>query len=214
MFNTTGWNRLRYTLYAPVYDAVAERTFRHARRAALQQVRWHSGMRVLLVGAGTGLDLPWLPRDVELHATDLCPAMVKRLTERARLLGIDVDARVMDAERLEYDDGRFDVVVMHLILAVMPTPEAGLCEAHRVLGANGQLCVMDKFQADDRPAGLARRGLNLITSAIATDITRQARPLLEATGFSVDEDRPVMMGRLFRALIASKTSAMPTRESP
>ncbi|MDW7746648.1 class I SAM-dependent methyltransferase [Halomonas sp.] len=202
MFNTTAWNRIRYGLYAPVYDLVAGRAFRGARRTALGQVTWQPGMRVLLVGAGTGLDLPWLPRDVELHATDLSPAMVRRLGRRAEGLGRDVQAEVMDAERLDYPDDHFDVVVMHLILAVMPDPAKGLAEARRVLKPEGQLCVMDKFQADDRPAGLARRGLNAFTSAIATDITRQARPLLEAADFVIDQDTPVMMGSLFRALVA------------
>lgn len=42
MFNTTGWNRRRYTLYAPIYDAVAERAFRRARRVSLAQVHWLS----------------------------------------------------------------------------------------------------------------------------------------------------------------------------
>ncbi|MDR9440554.1 MAG: class I SAM-dependent methyltransferase [Halomonas sp.] len=215
MFNTTAWNRIRYGLYAPVYDLVAERAFRGARRMALGQVTWQPGMRVLLVGAGTGLDLPWLPRDVELHATDLSPAMVRRLGRRAEAQGRDVQAEVMDAERLDYPDDHFDVVVMHLILAVMPDPAKGLAEARRVLKPEGQLCVMDKFQADDRPAGLARRGLNALTSAIATDITRQARPLLEAAGFVIEQDTPVMMGSLFRALVARKgdtvaaTSAAP-----
>ncbi|PSJ22358.1 SAM-dependent methyltransferase [Halomonas sp. ND22Bw] len=204
MFNTTAWNRLRYDAYAPIYDAVAESAFRRARQAALGQVHWRPGMRVLLVGAGTGLDLPWLPRDIELHATDLSPAMVRRLERRAEALHRDVQAEVMDAEALDYPEGHFDVVVMHLILAVMPDPARGLAEAHRVLADNGQLCVMDKFQADARPAGLGRRALNLVTSAIATDITRQARPLLDDAGFAVEADRPVMMGTLFRALLAQK----------
>ncbi|TLF53008.1 class I SAM-dependent methyltransferase [Halomonas urmiana] len=202
MFNTTAWNRIRYGLYAPVYDLVAERAFREARRRAVEQVDWRPGMRVLLVGAGTGLDLPWLPRDIELHAGDLSPAMVRRLARRAEGLGRDVQAEVMDAERLDYPDDHFDVVVMHLILAVMPDPAQGLAEARRVLQGNGQLCVMDKFQADARPASLPRRGLNALTSAIATDITRQARPLLEGAGFVIEQDTPVMMGTLFRALLA------------
>ncbi|MFG6157712.1 class I SAM-dependent methyltransferase [Halomonas sp. 1390] len=202
MFNTTAWNRVRYGLYAPVYDLVAERAFREARRRAVEQVTWRPGMRVLLVGAGTGLDLPWLPRDIELHAGDLSPAMVRRLARRAEGLGRDVQAEVMDAERLDYPDAHFDVVVMHLILAVMPDPARGLAEARRVLKADGQLCVMDKFQADARPASLPRRGLNALTSAIATDITRQARPLLEGAGFTIEQDAPVMMGGLFRALLA------------
>ncbi|WP_136248364.1 class I SAM-dependent methyltransferase [Halomonas borealis] len=207
MRNTTAWNRRRYDLYAPVYDAVAERAFRRARREALAQVPWRPGMRVLLVGAGTGLDLPWLPHDIELHATDLSPAMLRRLEQRAASQALDVRATVMDGEALDYPDAHFDVVVMHLILAVMPDPARGLAEAHRVLADDGRLCVMDKFQADARPSGRARRTLNLLTSAIATDITRQARPLLEGAGFAIEADRPVLMGSLFRALLAHKRGA-------
>ncbi|WP_299233487.1 class I SAM-dependent methyltransferase [uncultured Halomonas sp.] len=202
MFNTTAWNRRRYSLYAPIYDAVARRAFRRARRIALSQVHWQRGMRVLVVGAGTGLDLYFLPRDVELHASDLAPAMVRRLARRAESLDMDVQTRVLDAERLEYPDDHFDVVVMHLILAVMPDPQRGLDEARRVMRPDGQLCVLDKFQADDRPAGVGRRALNALTSTIATDITRQARPLLEAGGFVIEQDTPVMMGSLVRALLA------------
>lgn len=206
MFNTTAWNRIRYGLYAPVYDMVADRSFRRPRQLSLDAVDWQAGMRVLLVGAGTGLDLPFLPRDVEVQATDLSPAMVKRMTQRAERLGMDVECRVMDAEALDYPDGHFDAVIMHLILAVMPNPRQGLAEAHRVLNRDGQLCVMDKFQSDERAAGLARRALNAFTATVATDITRQARPLLESAGFEIELDRPVMMGSLFRALIAHKAS--------
>jgi phosphatidylethanolamine/phosphatidyl-N-methylethanolamine N-methyltransferase len=202
MFNTTAWNRIRYDLYAPVYDLLADRTFRRARRLSLGAVDWRPGMRVLLVGAGTGLDLPWLPNDVEIHATDLSPRMVSRMQARAERLRLDVECRVMDAEALDYPDAHFDVVVMHLILAVMPHPERGLAEVRRVLHDDGQLCVMDKFQQDARPAGYVRRGLNVLTAALATDITRQAGPLLESAGFRIERDRPVKMGSLFRALLA------------
>ena len=202
MLNTTVWNRIRYTAYAPLYDAIASRAFRRPRRVALGQVDWEPGMRVLLVGAGTGLDLPFIPRELEIHLTDLTPAMVTRAKTRAHRYQRDVTCHVMDAEALTYPDEHFDVVIMHLLLAVMPNPQQGLAEAYRVLRPGGQLCVMDKFQADDRPAGLARRALNALTSAIATDITRQARPLLEAGGFVIEQDTPVMMGALFRALLA------------
>ncbi|GAA3892857.1 class I SAM-dependent methyltransferase [Halomonas cibimaris] len=206
MFNTTAWNRIRYDLYAPVYDAVAERALRQARRASLSQIEWRPGMRVLLVGAGTGLDLPWLPDDIALYATDLSPAMVRRLQKRADALGKHAQIEQMDAERLTYADGDFDAVIMHLVLAVMPDPACGLDQAYRVLKSGGQLCVLDKFQPDARPAGLARRAANAVTSAIATDITRQARPLLEGAGFVIEKDTPVLLGSLVRALVARKPS--------
>lgn len=204
MLNTAAWNRLRYTAYAPFYDAIASRAFRRPRRIALGQVDWEPGMRVLLVGVGTGLDLPFLPYDIELHATDLAQAMVKRTAKRAEALRRDVECRVMDAEALNYPDEHFDVVIMHLILAVMPNPKQGLAEAHRVLKTGGQLCVMDKFQADTQPAGAGRRLLNILTSTLATDITRQAHPLLSEAGFLIRHDEPVLMNGLFRALLAAK----------
>ncbi|RBI68601.1 SAM-dependent methyltransferase [Vreelandella sulfidaeris] len=206
MFNTTAWNRLRYTAYAPFYDTVAARAFRRPRRIALGQVDWEPGMRVLLVGAGTGLDLPFLPCDIELHATDIAPAMVKRIAKRAETLRRDVECRVMDAEELDYPDEHFDAVIMHLIIAVMPNPHKGLTEAHRVLKPGGQLCVLDKFQPDTHPAGAGRRFLNQLTSALATDITRQAQPLLTDAGFLIRHDEPVLMNGLFRALLAAKPS--------
>ncbi|NYS60568.1 class I SAM-dependent methyltransferase [Vreelandella salicampi] len=210
MINTTTWNRLRYTVYSPIYDLVANRAFRKPRQYALGQVDWEPGMRVLLVGAGTGLDLPFLPVEIELHATDLCEAMVKRTAQRAEHLRRDVECQVMDAEALEYPDAHFDVVVMHLVLAVMPSPQRGLAEAHRVLKDDGQLCVMDKFQPDDQPAGAGRKALNVITATLASDITRQAYPLLSETGFWIRHDEPVLMGSLFRALLAAK---MPTEST-
>lgn len=204
MINTTAWNRLRYTAYAPLYDLVATRIFCKPRRTALGQVDWELGMRVLLVGAGTGLDLPYLPHEIETHLTDLTPAMVKRARERAEKAQRDVECRVMDAAALDYPDEYFDVVVMHLILAVMPNPQQGLAEAYRVLKGDGQLCVMDKLQPDAQPTGPGRRALNAFTSFIATDITRQATPLIHNAGFTIRRDEPVLMNGLFRALLATK----------
>lgn len=204
MFNTTVWNRLRYTAYAPFYDMLGTRLFRKPRCIALDQVDWEPGMCVLLVGAGTGLDLPFLPHDIELHATDLTPTMVRRTAKRAETLHRDVECKVMDAEALDFPNDYFDAVIMHLIIAVMPNPQQGLAEAYRVIKPGGQLCVMDKFQPDAHSAGASRRLLNHLTSALATDITRQARPLLTHAGFSIVHDQPVLMNGLFRAILAAK----------
>lgn len=204
MLNTTSWNRLRYSAYAPLYDALVAPALRRPRRVALSQVDWEPGMRVLLVGAGTGLDLPFLPHELEIHLTDLTPAMVRRASARAEHYQRDVACHVMDATQLVYPDEHFDVVIMHLILAVMPRPEQGFAEAYRVLKPGGQLCVMDKFQPDTQPAGWGRRTLNVFTSIIATDITRQASPMIQHAGFRIQRDEPVLMNGLFRALLAVK----------
>jgi ubiquinone/menaquinone biosynthesis C-methylase UbiE len=77
----------------------------------------------LIVGAGTGLDLEFLPPGVHVTAIDVTPAMLKQLERRAARTGGSVTARVMDARHLAFPDSSFGAVVMHLILAVMPEPE-------------------------------------------------------------------------------------------
>jgi ubiquinone/menaquinone biosynthesis C-methylase UbiE len=72
-FNTSAWNCFRYTLYAPVYDLFAGRVglLQRARSRAAQLAALRPGERVLILAAGTGLDLPLLPRGVEVVATDI-----------------------------------------------------------------------------------------------------------------------------------------------
>ena len=63
------WNRLRYTVWAPAYDAVANAAgFDAARRLSIERLRLAPGDRLLTAGAGTGLDLPHLPSNVDVTA--------------------------------------------------------------------------------------------------------------------------------------------------
>ena len=48
------WNRVRYTVWAPAYDLIANAAgFDEARRLSIERLRLASGNRVLIVGAGT-----------------------------------------------------------------------------------------------------------------------------------------------------------------
>ena len=87
--NSNRWNRLRYTVYAPLYDRVAR--FQGPRRRSIELLVLRPGERVLIDGAGTGADLDFIPDGVEVVATDLAPPIVERICARAALLGRDVD---------------------------------------------------------------------------------------------------------------------------
>ena len=194
--NTNRWNRLRYTLYAPFYDLVVRRLGKGRRRAiALLDVQ--PGERVLIVGCGTGLDLELLPRHAKITAVDLTPAMI----EKTRARGLDVDARVMDASRLEFADGSFDCVILHLILAVVPDPYTTAREAARVLRPGGRASIFDKFLPDDRSPSLPRRAINAIANVIATDINRRLGDILAGTGWRVVREEGGGLGGIFRVVI-------------
>lgn len=167
--DATRWNRLRYTLWSPGYDLVVGR-LGGLRRRSIDGLRLVPGERLLIVGAGTGLDLPLLPPGLTVLATDLTPAMLARARPRA---GTGVELRVMDAQRLELPDAAFDAVLLHLILAIVPDPAACLREAARVVRAGGRLAVFDKFVPDGERPSLLRRAANAIADPIATDLTRR-----------------------------------------
>lgn len=204
--NTNWWNRVRYTAYAPVYDLVAGR-LGTGRRRAIELLDVRDGERVLIDGCGTGLDLELLPRGAHITAIDITPAMVEKTRARAAALGMPVDARVMDAARLDFDDASFDCVILHLILAVVPDPRSTAREAARVLRPSGRVSVFDKFLPDDRDPSLARRLANAITNTFATEINRRLGDVLEGSGLSVLREEPSIFGGMFRVAMLRQPPA-------
>jgi phosphatidylethanolamine/phosphatidyl-N-methylethanolamine N-methyltransferase len=203
--NTNRWNRLRYTAYAPFYDLIARRLNR-GRRRAIELLDVREGERVLIVGCGTGLDLELLPRNARVTAVDLTPAMVEKTRARAASLGMSVDARVMDAARLEFDDGSFDCVLLHLILAVVPDPYATAREAARVLRPGGRVSIFDKFLPDASEASLPRRMVNVLTNVFATEINRRLGDIVAGTRLRVVTNEASVFGGAFRVVIATLSS--------
>jgi ubiquinone/menaquinone biosynthesis C-methylase UbiE len=195
--NTNRWNRLRYTLWAPVYDAVG-RVFDAQRRQSLRILDPRPGERILIVGAGTGADLQHLPPGVRVLATDLTPAMLARARPRA---GAGTYLAVMDGHGLGVRTASVDAVVLHLILAVIPDPVRCLQEAARVLRPGGRVVVFDKFVRGKPPAVL--RLVNMAMNALFTDITRNFEDILRRSQapLALERDGPALLGGVFRHLL-------------
>lgn len=211
MINTNRWNRVRYTLYAPLYDVFVRRLVR-GRRRAIELLEVRDGESVLIDGCGTGLDLELLPRGCRITAIDITPAMVEKTRQRAAALGLTVDARVMDAAQLELAAESFDCVLLHLILAVVPDPEGTAREVARVLRRGGRVSIFDKFSAG-KPS-LVRRLANVVTNFVATDITRSLEGVLEGSGLRVVHEEPSVFGGVFRVAIATTSSSPSSPDTP
>lgn len=201
--NTNRWNRVRYTLYTPVYDLFVRRLAR-GRRRAIELLNVQPGERVLIIGCGTGLDLELLPREARIDAIDLTPSMVERTRARATILGIDAAVRVMDAATLDYADGTFDAVILHLILAVVPDPFSTAREAGRVLRDGGRVSIFDKFLPDHARPSVVRRLANAIARVVATELNRRLAPLLADTGLRVVRDESSIFGGMFRVVVCTR----------
>ena len=143
-----------YDRWAPVYDLVFGPVFERGRRAAIVAAE-RIGGRILEVGVGTGISLPDYARQNRIVGVDISAAMLDKARERVVELGLDhVEAlEVMDAERLAFPDGCFDVVVAQYVVTAVPNPEAALDEFIRVLRPGGEIVILSRVGAE---AGLRR----------------------------------------------------------
>ena len=203
------WDRIRYSVWAPIYDRLVERMdFGPARRRSIEALALAPGDRVLIVGAGTGLDLEYVPDAVSVVAVDVMPAMLARLERRAASLPGRTDARVMDARRLEFADASFDAVIAHLVIAVMPTPERGMREIDRVLKPGGRVAIFDKFLRAGEAVTPLRRLVNVVARPLFSDMNRRLEPLLDGTALHIERDEPAGFGGWYRVITLRKRQSL------
>jgi len=198
--------RYTYTVFAPIYDAFVARFTHAARQRSLARLGNGRHDEVLLVGVGSGLDLPLLPQGPSYTALDLTPAMLTRAQRRAACLELDIRLDQGDARRLPYPAAAFDVVVLHLILAVTPHPEQVLQEAARVLRPGGRVLILDKFLRPGQRAPI-RRLISPLLGLLATrtDVVFD-EVLAQTPDLEVMLDQPALVGDWFRQIILRKTA--------
>ena len=110
------------------------------RQALLQQV----GGRVLEIGFGTGLNLPWYPKQLqELSVIEPNAGMDRLAQERIKNAGIMIDAHRVTATELPFEKCSFDTVVSTFTLCSIKEVNVALSEVYRVLKPAGRLLFLE-----------------------------------------------------------------------
>jgi ubiquinone/menaquinone biosynthesis C-methylase UbiE len=107
------------------------------RRAGLRP-----GMRFLDVAAGSGaLSIPAARLGARVLATDLSPAMLALLEQRAREEELSIETQDMDGNALELEDAGFDMAGSQFGVMLFPDMPKGIAEMARVVKPGGRVLM-------------------------------------------------------------------------
>ncbi|MDT8319003.1 MAG: class I SAM-dependent methyltransferase [Xanthomonadales bacterium] len=143
--------------------------------------------RVLEIGIGSGLNLPYYRADRVGHIWGLDPSrdMWEIAHRSADKRYLDVEFLESGAEAIPLDDAQADCVVMTYTLCTIPDPAAALAEIRRVLKPGGRLIFCEHGKAPDPPVRRWQDRINPLWKRLAggCNLNRPISTLLETGGF-------------------------------
>ncbi len=188
-----------YARWAPVYDMVFGPIMESSRKAGVAAIP-PSARSVLEVGVGTGISLPYYPREMRVTGIDLSPDMLERARERVRRSGLsNIDGlHEMDASALRLPDGSFDVAMAMYVMTVVPDPAAVMSELRRVVKPGGRIIAISHFAPDSHFRRALAAPLRPLWHWLGWNHSVTARSLAALPGIRMLSDRAAGLGGFYR----------------
>ena len=197
--------RARYQRISTLYDfmeILPERRYKPWRERLWSLVK---GPKVLEVGVGTGKNMPFYPKGLQITGIDLTPGMLDRARIRADDLKLDVDLRIGDAQALDFPDETFDSVVATFVFCSVPDPLLGLGQLVRVVKPAGQVILMDHVRSEQPLFGILMDALNPIVVRITgANINRRTVENVREASLVIDHVEVLGMGGIFKLIVAHR----------
>lgn len=132
-----------YAFWSKFYDFVDSR-YKFDRARVIQKLEIKKGEKILEVGVGTGLNLPFYPANCAIFGIDFSKSMLDKAKQKKSNARIVLEN--MDARTLKYSNDFFDKALMTYVLRVTPKPSLVLKEIVRVLKTKGRIVIVDQFK--------------------------------------------------------------------
>lgn len=173
----------RVARFYDLYEAPMDRMGGRARRRRV--LRQASG-RVLEVGIGTGRNLEFYPKGVELTGVDISPRMLERARQRANEEKREVRLELADVEALPFADAVFDTVTASCVFCSVADPVLGLREVRRVIKPGGQVLLLEHVRPRNPVLGMLSDLLSPLTRRLfGPSINRRTEDNLRAAGLEI-----------------------------
>ncbi len=146
--------------------------------------------RVLEVGVGSGLNLPFYEKSVEeLYALDPSDELLAMARKKAGEMAVRVTFLSQAGEAIPLDDRSIDTVVMTWTLCSIPDPAAALREMRRVLKPQGRLLFAEHGLAPEPGVQRWQNRLNRVWNRMSggCNLNRKMDELIQSSGFRIVE---------------------------
>src|SRR5690348_7008185 len=140
-----------YRLFSGSYDIVFGPVFHPGRKDAVRIPNDRPGQRILEVGVGTALSLPYFRPDSRatgIAASEEWLPKPRHRAEHKRPAAAE-GLHVMDADNLEFPDSSFDAVLALYVASVVPDPARFAEEMRRVCIPGGTIVVVNHFTSEN-----------------------------------------------------------------
>ncbi|HEY1301601.1 MAG TPA: class I SAM-dependent methyltransferase [Stellaceae bacterium] len=202
-----------YRLFSGSYDIVFGPVFHPGRKAAVGIANDRPGQRILEVGVGTGLSLPYFRRDSQVTGIDVSAEMLEKARRRTARLGLAHVAGLheMDAENLDFADNSFDAVLALYVASVVPNPARFAAEMRRVCIPGGTIVVVNHFASENPLARFLEARLARLARHIGFHPDFSFDNFRRDSGLSIREVRPSNLFGYWRLLrcVNDKPAASP-----
>ena len=151
-----------------------------------KEILSHARGKVLELGFGTGLNLPYYPASIRaMHAVDVNEGMRSLAAKNIALSPIEVHLHVLDAQQLPFADESFDTVVSTWTLCSIPNVSQALREAYRVLSAKGRFLFVEHGLSHEPAVQKWQHRLTPIQKVVAggCHLDRNIEALVREAGF-------------------------------
>jgi len=144
--------------------------------------------RVLEIGIGSGLNIPFYPADIEvLYGIDPSRELLRMGRKRATDAAFPVKLMKVFGEDLPLPDESFDTVVTTWTLCTIPDPVQALREMRRILRPEGRVIFVEHGRSPDPRVLAWQNRLNPLWSRLAggCNLNREIDALIRAVGFEI-----------------------------
>jgi phosphatidylethanolamine/phosphatidyl-N-methylethanolamine N-methyltransferase len=181
-----------YRFFSGSYDFVFGPIFHPGRKDAVRLANDRPGQRILEVGVGTGLSLPYFRRDSTVVGIDVSTEMLAKArhrVERKKLAHVEALLE-MDAENTNFEDNSFDVVLALYVASVVPDPARFVAEMRRVCVPGGTIVIVNHFTSSNPIVRYFERRLAPLAGKIGFHADFPLDDFLAAGRLNVRESRP------------------------